>query len=414
MKSLRGSQLWFGPSKRVMTRLPGSACQSGFASRLRPLWWIFLMRRVDLMHCRRTELLRESRWLQTRDSSWRTSMRTLVSASFLFDKVKMQVVTKMRTNADLRTVSEKMFSLQVSITGDDLDIMLVKVGNGDQHRLVLLRGHPVQGDGPIPSCFNAGISSEVKEALKNGEGLEDTSHIEHSDEEMDPDALEQQALVEAEEGLDRMEICMDSSDEEVIKPYVPAGGYVRVKTWKDRPAFQKLSQKGLTMIPTHREGVFLSHHTERCTWQGHYPNCDKQMNFKYGGLKGRTLFRMEACFDRNPHSKFFHFAAYLVGLCIYVLFTCLHIHIHIYIYIHTHIHTPQIMLYIYIKIHSACSPWFDVTPAFEAANQRPCSTQSGAFCTAIRRNFPSRRNGSSNWNEFVTRWRMVLVSRIPC
>ena len=268
---------------------------------------------------------------------------------FLFDKVKMQVVTKMRTNADLRTVSEKMFSLQVSITGDDLDIMLVKVGNGDQHRLVLLRGHPVQGDGPIPSCFNAGISSEVKEALKNGEGLEDTSHIEHSDEEMDPDALEQQALVEAEEGLDRMEICMDSSDEEVIKSYVPAGGYVRVKTWKDRPAFQKLSEKGLTMIPTHREGVFLSHHTERCTWQGHYPNCDKQMNFKYGGLKGRTLFRMEACFDRNPHSKFFHFAAYLVGLCIYVLFTCLHIHIHIYIYTYTHTHTTNYALYIYIK-----------------------------------------------------------------
>ena len=215
----------------------------------------------------------------------------------LFDKVHKTNVTKLRANADMRNVAKTMFSLQVSIIGPNYEEMRIKTGSGDEHRLVLLRGEPVES--PLPAGLDDGLDDSVPEALMHGE--QQRIPIFDDGEEPDLEVLDQEAALEAEaEDQDEAEIWANTSDEDAvmeIESALPAKHLARVKNFDHREAFVKLTARGLTMLPTHKSGVFLSYHKTSKTWQGYYPNCDKQMAFTFGGVKGRNLTAIR-------HSKF--------------------------------------------------------------------------------------------------------------
>ena len=62
----------------------------------------------------------------------------------------------------------------------------------------------------------------------------------------------------------------------------------RVKAFHHREAFQKLEKEGLTMIPTHRHGVYLSFHQMSRTWQGFYPHVTSGLSYTFGGKTNRS------------------------------------------------------------------------------------------------------------------------------
>ncbi len=213
--------------------------------------------------------------------------KTSLERKFLFNKVEKTVVTKLRSNADKKVLSEKMFSLRVTVLGAEMEELQVKAGNGEEHKLLLLRGDPVEC-GEMPSSLDVGVDGAVVEALQSEKGIMGPDD-EQAQGEQDADMLEEQAKIEAEQDLE--EFCANTSEEEALDELKPDKSYIRVKSFDHRPAYVRLQKLGLTMLPTHKagSGVFLSFHKTTNTWQGFYPGCAKQLSFTFGGLKGSAL-----------------------------------------------------------------------------------------------------------------------------
>ena len=210
--------------------------------------------------------------------------KTSLERKFLFNKVEKKLVTKLRSNADKKLLSEKMFSLRVTVVGEEMEELQVKAGNGEEHKLLLLRGDPVQCS-EMPSSLDVGVDGVVAEALQFENAQADMGpDDEQAQGEQDADMLEEQAKIEAEQDLE--EFCANTSEEEALDELKPDKSYVRVKSFDHRPAYVRLQKLGLTMLPTHKAGVFLSFHKTTSTWQGFYPGCAKQLSFTFGGLKG--------------------------------------------------------------------------------------------------------------------------------
>ena len=202
-------------------------------------------------------------------------------------------VTHLRSTADIKHVRKHFFSLRVQLSTNAGELK-VQAGKGAAKQLVLLETEPVA---PIdPDVLHAGVDDSVLTALQaqdaQVDGDEDAG--EHSDQDMGgEDAAEVEceqldALLEAEQ--DHLEILAQSSDEEVEKVFALADPQKvkRVKAFCHREAFKKLEALGLTMIPVHRPGVYLSFHGTSRTWQAFYPNISSGLSFTFGGTTNRA------------------------------------------------------------------------------------------------------------------------------
>ena len=81
-----------------------------------------------------------------------------------------------------------------------------------------------------------------------------------------------------------------SDEEEVSKLFEPGEKFTKVKAFCYRDEYKKLQDKGLTMLPTHIPGVFLSFHKGTRTWQGFFPGVSS-CGFTFGGTTNRSSAR---------------------------------------------------------------------------------------------------------------------------
>ena len=209
----------------------------------------------------------------------------------LFNKVSQTHVKRLRQNACLEHVKERFFSIEISMDTNP-DNLLIRAGNGESRQLVMLQSTPSL-DQHVPDWLDQGVEAEVLDDLKakknaeqhmEGEVDEETQEKEWMLDEENAQLVEDHAMVDAED--DGQEIMANTSDEEVLHNIVPSK-FVRVKSFFSRPAYQKLEKRGLTMIPRHVTGVFLSFHSTTNTWQGFFPGASNGLCFTFGGKTKR-------------------------------------------------------------------------------------------------------------------------------
>lgn len=204
----------------------------------------------------------------------------------LYDRQAKSVIWKLQTTTGLKDISKQYFSIQVSIlsVGQKIDI---QAANGEPKSLVLLKGHPQEGADVMPEGLDSGLDAEVV-ALAEAGSLEQGEDAGEEDEAIAMDAEEQ--LLEEEE-IFMQEVCCNTSDEEeVSKLFEPGEKFTKVKAFCYRDEYKKLQDKGLTMLPTHIPGVFLSFHKGTRTWQGFFPGVSS-CGFTFGGTTNRSSAR---------------------------------------------------------------------------------------------------------------------------
>lgn len=240
---------------------------------------------------RKWEKTRHSRALQGKEltqqqqekfTSWMTLARR---KHILYDKIDHTVISKLRSNADIDKLKDRMFSLEIAVQ-DDLAQVKVKCANGEERDLVLLRGEGVDCD--VPGCLN-GVANNIAEELA-APAIDAEAGVEEADQEVNFDQQQEEHILmtgDAENSGDELQIWANSSDEEAIQEIVPTGA-TKVKSFSHRPAFVVLEKEGLTMVPSHKDGVFISFHKTTRSWQGFYPGSTLQMSFSFEGTTGRA------------------------------------------------------------------------------------------------------------------------------
>ena len=214
---------------------------------------------------------------------WKTSSREVV---ILFNSKNQTHVYKLRANADLKNIQKDWFSLRLHLD-ENPQKLTAQAGKGAACRLVLLEVEATATDGAeVPEVLNAGVDSGALEAL--GHGFEDGDEEECEDQGW---VDQEEALLLAEQEVDAaheigVEVLANSSDEDMPE-IVGCEKVKRVKAFHHREAFQKLEKEGLTMIPTHRHGVYLSFHQTSRTWQGFYPHVTSGLSYTFGGKTNR-------------------------------------------------------------------------------------------------------------------------------
>ena len=206
----------------------------------------------------------------------------------LYNKVDKKAIWKLRSNADLDKLTGKLFSLEVVIQ-DDLKTVVVRCAGGEERGLVLVRSE--EPDGTLPDCL-AGVSDNILEALsaEQQQDAVESDLDENFEQQEELEVLkgglsdEENAAEVAEEG--ELQILANTSDEEDVQE--AAKGAKKVKSFHHRPIYVELESQGLVMVPSHREGVFISYHTSSHSWQGFYPGATLQLSFSFGGTTGRT------------------------------------------------------------------------------------------------------------------------------
>ena len=123
-----------------------------------------------------------------------------------------------------------------------------------------------------------------EEQFEESDVDEDTQEKENMIAEENAMLVEDQVLADVED--DAQEILANTSDEEALHDIVPSK-FVRVKSFFNRPAYQNLEKRGLTMIPRRVTGVFLSFHSSTNTWQGLFPGASHGLCFTFGGRTKR-------------------------------------------------------------------------------------------------------------------------------
>lgn len=257
----------------------------------------------------------------------------------LFNSETQSHVTKLG-DASLAKAHKNMFSLTLSLSADPSQIK-VKAG-GEEHgrKLVLLESEGSQESCILPAAvLGAGVDPTVLDSLKKSAQKE-------QEEELDDDHMEtiaqQDALLAADNDIeDEMEICARSSDEDI-----PVKGTIkRVKEFDHRPEFIRLRSLGLTMLPAHRAGVYLSHHTTTRCWQSFYPGTTTGLSFTYGGKTKRISFSFifGMLFVLVWHAFYVHLCVQLPVVLFFEVML-----IFIYIYLHIYIYSLYISLYLFI------------------------------------------------------------------
>ena len=208
----------------------------------------------------------------------------------LYNKDTKSHVSNLRSNADLKSISKNHFSLTVRALNDGA-IFEVQAATGEPKKLMLLQGDPVPlEDGEIPADLDSGVAAEIAAAAAEG-NLQDLHerHEEQEGEELGAefiDALEEEKQLEEEKILE--EVCCNTSDEEEVSKLFPSEGFVKVKAFCYRDEYKKLQGQGLTMIPNHMQGIFLSFHKGTRTWQGFYPGVSTGLCYTFGGSTKRA------------------------------------------------------------------------------------------------------------------------------
>jgi len=216
----------------------------------------------------------------------------------LYSMEKQNQVTRLRGNVNMDAIQKTMFSLHLFLSEDEEKLRLKAGGHTDSKRLVLLESDPVKGQVPcvVPDVVaGAGVDPAVLDNLHLGAHAEEEEEANFANDEQMDAMVEADALEQAEKDIafqqeDIMEICAQSSDEEIPQTQVPVK---RVKEFNHRPEYVKLSGLGLTMLPTHRTGVYLSHHSTSNCWQSFYPGTTTGLSFSYGGKTKRISIRIE-------------------------------------------------------------------------------------------------------------------------
>ncbi len=215
----------------------------------------------------------------------------------LYNMEKKTLVTRLRGNVNMDTIQKSMFSLHLFLSEDEDKLRLKAGDHTDCKKLVLLESDPVQDQAPcvLPDAVAcAGVDPAVLDNLHQAAHAEEEEEANFANNEQMDAMHEADALEQAEKDIafqheDIMEICAHS-DEEIPETKVPVK---RVKEFNHRPEYVKLSGFGLTMLPTHRTGVYLSHHSTSNCWQSFYPGATTGLSFSYGGKTKRISVHME-------------------------------------------------------------------------------------------------------------------------
>lgn len=223
-------------------------------------------------------------------------MDTKQEAKLLFDKRKQCQVTKLRANVSMKNVAQNMVSILIGLS-EDPSKLSIKAGKHSPRQLLLLE---MQADdaqkASCPDFLAAGVDealvAEVQASRDENAEDDEVEPAELDGEDVQGALDEADCLLEAEQALqddvdpDAWEVLAESSDDEVANHIHT--GIKKVKAFHHRPAFLELENVGLTMVPSHIKGMYLSFHKTTSTWQGFYPGCHSGLSFTFGGTTGRA------------------------------------------------------------------------------------------------------------------------------
>ena len=196
-----------------------------------------------------------------------------------------------RLICDAKQVNKECFALELNLSDDATKLTLAPV-RGTAHRLVLLKAGTMDAAALIPSELDRPVPGDIVpddqsdgDVENEGEPLGEDQIRDYADQmhqfNNPADAIEEEA------GVD---VLADSDDDLEALGLSHA---TRVKSFHTRESWVALEHKGLTDLPRHVQGCFVSCHATSCQWQGFYPGCTTGMSAKWGGLTRRS--EKEAC-----------------------------------------------------------------------------------------------------------------------
>ena len=206
---------------------------------------------------------------QARYEAWQANL----APRFVFSKEHQQVVT------ESKRVTADCIAVQMHLDADP-DKLEVSVASGQRYRLVLLAG--LHSSTSLPETLDVGVPPDALNEMERTE-QEDSEASPTGivgDEEPDPDEEHAQMYKDAAYHMDfpeaededfDLEVLAESGDElpEFKEPKDQAAR--RVKSFNHREAWNELELEGLTLVPSHIVGCFVSYHKRNQQWQAFYP-----------------------------------------------------------------------------------------------------------------------------------------------
>eukprot|EP00438_Fugacium_kawagutii_P020979 Skav216151 [mRNA] locus=scaffold3056:86003:94647:- [translate_table: standard] len=239
------------------------------------------------------------------------------TASFLFSKKKQKMIPRLRDGADWKTMKAELVSIEIKMAEDPKELRF-RVGNGEDFRMILLKGEPTSADSLPALIAEGGVSSTAFQAAFKADDPQpfkddDNQEGEEGDQEVDPKEQQEREMEELEKNQDNEEsgaeeLLVQSGDEDDIQG-LPVEKFVRVKNFCHRESWRHLEVQGLAQIPP---GSMISYHSTTRTWQGYFDGVSTGLSCTHSGTTNRTeieslwtvLLRLaERHCEKNPRDR---------------------------------------------------------------------------------------------------------------
>ena len=242
---------------------------------------------------------------KAQDKAYEAWKHSLVQR-LVFCKKRQSLVT------EARHINKDCIALDLRLSEDPNHLMVSSV-NGDDYKLVLLKGGAVEGPcRALPSELDCPLSKQQVETMQAEEEENAVdSHGEQGEEQnlWDDEAgdhmIEDQRYEQECPQIDPNDFAvLADSDEELEDIEFPGGRppaepehLKKVKSFFHRPAWRKLQALNLTDLPKHIKGVSIGCHQTSQQWQGFYPKGDRHVCLlpMSGTWGGRSRLSEEEC-----------------------------------------------------------------------------------------------------------------------
>lgn len=214
--------------------------------------------------------------------------------SLLFSKKKQKVIPRLRDSAEWKNMKADLVSIEVKMAEDPKELRF-RVGNGQDFRMILLKGEPTSADslpalladGEVSStAFQAAFEADDHHPPKDDQ--EDDQDGDQDDQEVDPKMQQEREMEELEKNQDEEsegeELLVQSGDEGDVEK-LQVAKFVRVKNFCHRESWRHLEVQGLAQIPP---GAMISYHSTTRTWQGYFDGVSTGLSCTHSGTTNRT------------------------------------------------------------------------------------------------------------------------------
>ena len=224
--------------------------------------------------------------LSTRQKKSYEQWQMRCEQQLVFSKVHEALV------CDSKEVDKNCFAFHLLLS-EDPEKLRIRASDGSHFRLILLKSTPfIQAVENVPGPLDLelphrleALSEQNSEESAGESANEEVAAIQHAEDQY---AQENQGGMGDESDSDLL-VLADSDEELDMDMLDDSVKAKKVKSFNFRAAWQKLEEKGLTMLPRGVPGCSISYHSTSRQWQGMYPGFgDHPMSAVWGGASKRT------------------------------------------------------------------------------------------------------------------------------